>query len=158
MLGVTTHHYSAPFHGDADKAMDVARNALLSLGFEIVHETPGELVAEGPGMHSNQQPALLGASDIHLRVEPGEIRVEAVLGGAATMKRFVVLFPPGLVAFLLLFFLFMPEAEGKLHLIHLLWILPWFLIAPLLANLMERGPIRAVERLVRGMARAGEAK
>ena len=156
MLGVTTHHYSTPFNGDAAKAMDVARNALLSLGFEIVHEAKDELVAEGPGMHSNQQPALMGATEIRLRVERHDISVEAVLGGAATMKRFVVLFPPGLAAFLLIFFHFMPE--GGIPLIHLIWILPWFLLAPLLARAMERGPVNAVERLVRGMAQAGEAK
>lgn len=156
MLGVSTHNYSVPFRGDPAKALDVARNALLSLGFEVVKETPSELVAEGPGMHSNQQPALVGVSDIHLRVSGSEISAEAVLGGAATMKRFVILFPPGLVAFLLLFFHFMPE--GGIPLSYLLWILPWFAIAPFLGSAMERGTIRAVERLLRGMVRAGEAR
>ena len=155
MLGVTTHTYSVPFTGDTAKAMDTARNTLLALGFEITHDRDGMLDAEGPGMHSNQQPTLLGATEIQLRIAGGKISVEAVMGGAATMKRFVVLFPPGLVAFLLIFFHFMPEGREKLPLIHLLWILPWFLLAPLLSRAMERGPIRAVERLVRGMAQAG---
>ncbi len=153
MLGVSVHNYSVHFRGNAAKAMDVARNALLSLGFEVLVDRPDELLAEGPGMHSNQQPALLGASSVHLRLTPSEIAVEAVLGGAATMKRFVILFPPGLVVSLLLFNHFF---LAPFPLIHLAWVLPWFAFAPLLGRAMERGTIRAVERLVRGMAKAGE--
>ena len=155
MLGVTVHDYVVPFAGDAAKAIDVARNTLLSLGFEITAERDGELAAAGPGMRSNREPALLGASIIHLRITDGKIWVGAELGGTATMKRFIVLFPPGLTASLLLFFQFMPGAQ--LPLSHLLWLLAWFLIAPLLGWAMERGTINAVERLVRGMAQAGNA-
>ncbi len=154
MLSVTVHNYSVPFGGNAAKAMDVARNALLSLGFEILVDSPDELLAEGPGMHSNQQPALLGASSMHLRLTSSTITVKAVLGGAAAMKRFVILFPPGLVVSLLLFNHFV---LAPFPLTHLLWVLPWFAIAPFLGKALERGTIRAVERLVRGMARAGEA-
>lgn len=157
MLGVTTQTYSVPFTGNAAKAMDVARNTLLSLGFEITADRDGMLIAEGPGMHSNQQPALMGATSIQLRIAGSKIAVEAVLGGAATMKRFVVLFPPGLTASLLLFFHLMPSGGQELPLIHLIWVLPWFLIAPFLARAMERGTVNAVERLVRGMAQAGNA-
>ena len=152
MLTTTVHNYSVPFAGDAVKALDVARTTLLSLGFEIQVDTSGELVAEGPGMHSNQQPPLLGATSVHLRLSPSEIAAEAVLGGAATMKRFIVLFPPGLVVSLLLF---NNIFVASVSLIHILWVLPWFAIAPLFGRAMERSTIRAVERLVRGMAQAG---
>ncbi len=152
MLATTVHNYSVLFAGDASKVLDVARAALLSLGFEIQVDTPGELVAEGPGMHRNQQPALLGATSVHLRLSSSEIAAEAVLGGAATMKRFIVLFPPGLVVSLLLF---NNIFVAPFPLIHLLWVLPWFAVAPLFGRELERGTIRAVERLVRGMAQAG---
>ncbi len=152
MLAPTVYNYSVPFAGNAAKVLDVARTTLLSLGFEIQIDTPSELAARGPGMHSTQQPALLGATSVHLRLSSSEITAEAILGGAATMKRFIVLFPPGLMVSLLLF---NNIFVAPVSLIHLLWVLPWFAVAPLFGRAIERSTIRAVERLVRGMAQAG---
>ena len=36
MFDPNEHEYSVPFNGDPDRALDVARTALLALGFEIV--------------------------------------------------------------------------------------------------------------------------
>jgi len=61
----SVHRYSVPLRGQSAPAFDVARTALLSQGFEVLTDTTDELIAEGPGMQSNRQPAIVGAS--HLR-------------------------------------------------------------------------------------------
>ncbi|MCP4696639.1 MAG: hypothetical protein GY862_07300 [Gammaproteobacteria bacterium] len=143
------YEYSSPFHGKAAEAFNVARTALLSLGFEILLDSGTELHAEGPGMHSNQQPELLGVSLLRLRIASSKITAAATLGGVATMKTFIYLFPPGLAVALLLTFGFMGMGISWFH---TLWVLPWIFIAPLMGAALERKTIRAVERLVRGMA------
>ncbi len=151
MFGSTVHKYSAPFSGDATTALGVARTALLSLGFEIQRDSPTELVAEGPGMHSNRQPELMGATSIQLKVSSSRISSESILGGVARMKSFVCLFPPGLVVSLLAV---NNLSGGGIGWFHLLWVLPWFAIAPFIGAALERNTVRAIERLVRGMAQA----
>ncbi len=65
------HTYSTPFNGKPGDAFNVARTALLSLGFEILVDSDSELKAEGPGMHSNRQPELLGVSLLQLNISTG---------------------------------------------------------------------------------------
>ena len=151
MFDPAPYHYSVPFSGNPADAFNVARTALLSLGFEILVDSGEELHAEGPGMHSNQQPELLGASLVKLNVAGSNINVTAELGGVATMKTFVYLFPPGLV--LSLFILNSMLGEGVSGLIYLV-VLPWLLIAPLIGRKLENNTTRALGRLVRGMAQA----
>ena len=148
------HEYSVPFEGDAADALDVARTALLALGFEIVLDSDRELHAEGPGMHSNQQPALLGASSIRFSVSKSSVGVKARLGGVATMKTFVYLFPPGLVASLLVMAKFL---EPSFSLLHLFWVLLWAGVAPVIGRALERSTHRAIDRLVRSMAQASRS-
>jgi len=145
------HEYSVPFDGNAADALDVARTALLALGFEIVLDSDRELHAEGPGMHSNQQPALVGASSIRFSVSESSVSVKARLGGVATMKTFVYLFPPGLVALLLVMTRFL---EPSFSLLHLFWVLLWAGVAPIIGRAFERSTNQAIDRLVRAMAQA----
>jgi len=145
------HEYTVPFDGSAADALDVARAALLALGFEIVLDSDRELHAEGPGMHSNQQPALVGASLIRFSVSESSVSVKAMLGGVATMKTFVYLFPPGLVTLLLVMTKFL---EPSFSLLHLFWVLLWSGIAPIIGRAFEHGTNQAIDRLVRAMAQA----
>jgi hypothetical protein len=149
------HEYSVPFNGNPADALDVARTALLALGFEIALDSDRELHAEGPGMHSNQQPALVGASSIRFLVTESSVSVVARLGGVATMKTFVYLFPPGLVASLLVMAKFL---EPDFSLLHLLWVLLWAGIAPFIGRALERSTNRAIDRLVRSMAQARRSR
>lgn len=151
MFDPAPYHYSVAFTGNAADAFNVARTALLSLGFEILVDSGEELHAEGPGMHSNQQPDLLGASLVELRVADSKINLTATLGGVATMKTFVYLFPPGLV--LSFFVLNSMLDDGVSGLVYLV-VLPWLLIAPLIGRKLENTTTRALDRLVRGMAQA----
>ena len=94
MFDPKPYEYAIPLSGNAADAFDVARTALLALGFEILIDSDTELQAEGPGMHSNQQPALLGVSLLRLHVSSSKITATASPGGVAKMKTFVYLFPP----------------------------------------------------------------
>ena len=151
MFSAPTFRYSVPFSGSTGPAFDVARTALLSLGFEVVTDTESRLAAEGPGMHSNRQPALMGATTVDLRIDGSAIRLEAELGGVAFMKAFIYLFPPGLVLSLFLINLI---AGGTAHWPTLLVVLPWLLNGPLMARSMEKKTTTALERLVRGMSQS----
>ncbi len=147
----TTYAYSTPFAGIKAEALNVARVALLSLGFEVLLESDNELEATGPGMHSNQQPDLLGATYIHFELTNNSIDVDAVLGGVDTLKKFVYFFPPGLVISLLIVQgIFGDPIEAYFYLL----IIPWLFIARLIAKTFEKSTSNAIDRLVRGMAQA----
>jgi len=149
MFEPKVHQYSIPFDGSPPDAFDLARTALLSLGFEIVTDSGVELRAHGPGMHSNREPPLVGVSDFSLRVGGGTIQASTTLGGVATMTSFVYLFPPGLVLSLWGVSL---VAGNDVQWTLPLFVAPWLLIAPFLARGLERRTTRAVESLLRGMA------
>jgi len=149
MFDPKQHKSSVAFVGNAADAFDVARTALLALGFEIVVVSDTELEAEGPGMHSNQQPALLGVSRLRINISSSKITATASLGGVAKMKSFVYLFPPGLV--LLLFFIG-SRYSTEISWLYILLILPWVVISPLIGGALERKTKKAVDRLVHGMA------
>lgn len=102
-------------------------------------------------MHSNRQPALLGATRLNLKISSSSITAKATLGGVAKMKAFVYLFPPGLVLFLALINSFFSTGGSWWY---VLIVLPWILIAPLIGRALERSTTTAVDRLVRGMAQA----
>ena len=145
------YQYSIPFIGSAEKAMNVARTSLLALGFEISTISENEMYAIGPGMHSNQQPDLLGVSMLKLRVDESSITAVAKLGSAAKMKAFIFIFPPALVLILLLVFSLLGMDVSWYF---VLMVLPWIIIAPLMGNMIESKTIKAVDRLVRGMAQS----
>ncbi len=67
------------------------------------------------------------------------------------MKAFVVLFPPGLI--LSLMAVGAAAGQGVTYLGFWLMI-PWLVISPLMASLIERRTTRAVARLTRSMAAA----
>ena len=73
--------------------------------------------------------------------------------GVATLKAFVLLFPPGLVLSLFVIF---KLAGMDVPWLMLLAAAPWIVIGPLMAGSLERRTTRAVEALVRGMAHAAE--
>jgi len=143
------YEYSTPFRGDPDAAFTLAKTALLALGFEILRGSSAELRAEGPGMRSTQQSALLGVSGFRFQIAASTLTASATLGGVATMKAFVTLFPPGLILSLVVLFAVLGHGISYLG----LWLVaPWLVISPLMAALIERRTTRAVARLARSMA------
>jgi len=143
------YEYSASFRGNTDAAFTLAKTALLSQGFEILPGSSAELRAEGPGMRSTHQGALLGVSEFRFQIAASRLTVSATLGGVATMKAFVTFFPTGLILSLVVLLAVLGHGISYLG----LWLAaPWLAIAPLMAALIERRTTRAVDRLARGMA------
>jgi hypothetical protein len=100
-------------------------------------------------MRRTQQSALLGVSDFRFQISASTLTVSSTLGGVATMKAFVSLFPLGLILSLMVLFAVLGHGISYLS----LWLAaPWLVISPLMAALIERRTIRAVDRLARSMA------
>ena len=152
MFEAKIHRYATSFSGDTKEAMHVGRTALLSQGFEILSDTGSELHARGPGMHSNSQPPLVGASECIIEVGASTVSITATLGGIARMKAFIYLFPPGLA---LLLGIFAAVAEMRESWYALLFVAPWLFLSPWMAIAMEKQTIESVNSLTRGMAQAG---
>jgi hypothetical protein len=143
------YEYSTPFRGDPNAAFTLAKTALLALGFEVLPGSSAELRAKGPGMRSTRQSALLGVSRFRFQIAASTLTASATLGGVASMKAFVTLFPPGLILSLVVLFAVLGQGISYLG----LWLVaPWLVISPLMAALIERRTTRAVDRLARSMA------
>ena len=96
-----------------------------------------------------RQPALLGVSRFRFQIAASTLTASATLGGVASMKTFVTLFPPGLILSLVVLFAVLGQGISVLG----LWLAaPWLVISPLMAVLIERRTTRAVDRLARSMA------
>lgn len=149
MFEAKVYEYSTPFRGNPDAAFAVAKTALLAQGFEILPGSSAELRAQGPGMQSTQQSALLGVSEFRFQVSASTLTATATLGGVARMKAFVLLFPPALILSLVVLFALLGRGISYLG----LWLIaPWLVVSLLMAALVERRTMRAVDRLARGMA------
>jgi hypothetical protein len=147
------------FHGEAERSFDLAMTILSSVGFRVVARDDARLEAEGAGMNSTRESPLTGASRVRIVHRHGEFQLEAELGGARKMCRFVALFPPalglGLAAFFaVLFGVIIPEASPWTALIPLLAVSPWPLIAPILSRHITRRTVRALDTLLSNMASA----
>jgi hypothetical protein len=143
------YEYSTAFRGDPDAAFALAKTALLAQGFEVLPGSTAELRADGPGMRSTQQSALLGVSSFRFQITASALTVSATLGGVRNRKVFVTILPPALILSLVVLFARLEEGFSYLG----LWLLaPWLVVSPLMAALIERRTTRAVDRLARSMA------
>ncbi len=155
---------SRPFRGDVEKAFATAASSLMGLGFRIASKTANVLEFEGPGMYSTRQNSLLGASRIRIQCDHGRAELEAQLGAAARMKRFVRTFPTLLILFIgavlcgVFWTVFGPGV----------WIYPvaialgvnagvWWLIGPWMARSIELRTREALETLLNNLVIAGES-
>ncbi len=122
-------------------------------GFRLSTKGKAEIEAFGPGMSSSKQPPLVGVSYLRISVNDATLSVEATLGGVKKMQLFVFLFPPGLIAFLIL----VGGMRGN-FVPSLTWgVLPWLVIAPLLALWMSKRTEKALDVLMANMADAANA-
>jgi hypothetical protein len=100
-------------------------------------------------MRSTRQSALLGVSEFRFQIAASTLTASATLGGVASMKAFVMLFPIGLILSLVVLLAVLGQGVSYLG----LWLtLPWLVLSPLMAALIERRTTRAVDRLARSMA------
>ena len=153
---------SAAFSGDPEKAFGLAESALTGIGFRIGERTARSVEFIGPGMKSTRQSALLGASRIVVRSSHGELALEADLGGVASMSRFVLLFPIGLV-------LCLGAVLSAVYAVQFgpgMWIgglaaiigvntVVWLVLGPLMARSIRLRTCRALDALLANMASVG---
>jgi hypothetical protein len=87
------YHASRPFQGDVDKAFDLAVDALSALKFGLDSRTADSIRLTGPGMKSNRQNPLVGASQLEITLHHGQLDLTADLRAAERMMRFARTFP-----------------------------------------------------------------
>lgn len=141
--------------GDPSQALDLARQVLLGQGFEITDDARNTLRAVGPGLLSTTQAAVLGASEIALRADGGRLVVQAQLGAARRMQRFVCLFPAALGLALVLAFALLGKPRPWLALGAAA---PWVVVGPLMARWIERRTRRGLDALVHGIGGAARQR
>jgi hypothetical protein len=154
---------SLPFRGDTESAFRLAESALTATGFRLTERAPESMELVGPGMNSTRQSALVGASRVRVRRGDATLELEAELGGAERMSRFVTLFPIGLV-------LFLGVVLSAVFLIVFgagMWIAPvaavvgvnaglWLFLGPAMARGIRARTERALDALLANMAVVGE--
>lgn len=137
------HESRAPYSGDHVAILDRAVDQLATIEFVLVEKSETSRTLAGPGMHSTKQPALVGASDIEIAREGGEMVIRADLGGVRAMSRFVWIFPPCLCLFVAAT---IALSNGEVDWTWMLLpALPWVVIAPLMSRMIERRTRRALD-------------
>jgi hypothetical protein len=149
---------SVPFSGDTSKAFGLAESALSALGFRITQRSAETFEVVGPGMNSSRESALTGASRIRFSHNPGELALEAELGGVERMSRFVRFFPLGLcLSLAIVFSLVLGRQFGAgVWIVPAVVALPWLLIGPLMSNAIRARTCRGLDALVANMVAVGE--
>lgn len=165
---MTEYETSSQVSGAVSLALTSAISVLANNGFKILSREPEMSVLEGPGMNSTKQNALVGASKITLRAAGDCLRVEAELGSADRMRRFLMTFPFFLGMGLGLLFgissgvvlgqafgigFGVPWAPGWQWLlfamgISFLPVAPWLVLSPLIARSIAKRTRNALDLLV----------
>lgn len=163
---------SVPFHGDVNRALDLATTVLATNSFVIANKTALGVEMLGPGMRSNRQNPILGATRIRISAEPSQLVIDAELGGVTRMSRFLTYFPASLgLLFVVLFGLGMglimgavtgagfgvPAAPGWKWLamtvpISTLPLLPWLFLSPMMIRSIRKNTVVALDTLLNNMA------
>lgn len=155
---------SMPFAGNTAKAFGLAEPALTALGYRITERSANVLECTGPKLMNNRQNPLLGASQIRITRSSAELQLEAELGGAERIGRFVTLFPPLLcLSMALVFSVLFGVAIGPGPWIYgviggaVVPAVIWMLIGPFIARRIRTNTCRAVDALLANMVAVGEA-
>jgi hypothetical protein len=153
---------------DTQRTFSNTITILEAVGFKILSCDQNRAELQGPGMNSTKQNPLLGATTIQVRRSDSGIKLDATLGGIATMERFLKWFPLGLGLLLGTLFAFVggmgfgqqfgipfgvPWAQGLNWIIvaytfALLPITPWFFISPWMVNMIRRRTTEALKTLL----------
>lgn len=145
---------SVEFHGDLNRVVEHATLILTALGFRLVEQDDSSASFAGPGMSSSRQPGLVGASYLRIAADGETLTIEAELGGAKTMERFVTWFPPSLGALLgvTLGGAFWPvfgwQAATAVFSFAFLSVLPWKIISPLFVRRIRSRTTQALDTLL----------
>jgi hypothetical protein len=156
-----------PFQGDFDKALDLAIAALTALGFRLDERTADFVRLTGPGMNSNRQSPLVGASQLDIRLRQGQLELAADLGAAERMMRFARIFPIALNGGLALVFLAVFGTIFAGRVAPLFWLSPvigvtllngvvWAVLGPWIARSIHQRTCRGLDALLSTMVVTGQ--
>jgi len=158
---------SRAFDGDFDKSVDLAVAALTALGFRLESRTADSVRLKGPGMNSNRQNALLGASRLDINLRQGQLDLAADLGAADRLMQFVKVFPISISCGLGLALLagFAITFAGWAPVF--LWIIPvvaitllnvvlWAILGPRIARSIHQRTCRGLDTLLNTMVVTGQ--
>lgn len=155
-----SHSGASRLQTDPARAIERATAVLVAAGFRTKERSGGSAVFEGPGMRSNHESPLRGATRIRLVARGERLSLEAELGGARKLGRFVRLFPPGLCLLLALLFtvLFSVQQQNTSWMLPLYsslggMILLWLVLGPLIARHILTSTQKALDQFVEEVAR-----
>jgi hypothetical protein len=161
------YNASRSFQGDLEKALDLAIAALSAVGFRLDERTADSVRLTGPGMSSNRQSPLVGASQLDIRLRQGQLDVAADLGAAERMIRFARIFPIALNGGLALVFLAVFGTIFAGRVAPLFWLIPviavtllngavWAVLSPWIARSIHQRTCRGLDALLSTMVVTGQ--
>lgn len=161
------YNASRPFSGDAARAFDLAVTALTALGFRLESRTADAVRLKGPGMNSNRQNPLVGASQLDVSVHQGQLDLTADLGAAERMMRFIRTFPIAINCVLGISFLAGFGAMFAGRIAPLIWLSPiigltlingaiWAVLGPGMARRIRQRTCRGLDQLLSTMVVTGQ--
>jgi hypothetical protein len=151
--------FSTSFDGHVEASFEMATTILTANNFRLVDKTGDTLEFSGGGMSSSRQNPLVGATRIRFLHRPGQLTLEADLGGVTRMSWFLHLFPAVMGVFFLILFgvLFRQMGWWFVVAVSLGPLLPWVVLSPVLSRWIRWRAIKALENVLANLAMAGQA-
>ncbi len=91
---------STSYSGESETAFARALSILGAAGFTVQQQDRDSIEFTGPGLNSSRESAILGATNIRIRLDHDSMQLDAELGGVAKMRRFLNTFIPSLAVLL----------------------------------------------------------
>lgn len=152
------HETSIAYSGDSQRAMDMALQTLLPLGFQIESQGSAHLIVSNSSYNSTRQSGLKGISRAEFNAGHSTLSVRAELGGVERLQRFLLFLLLGVGVFdtLMLtglwYFLETLRAHTWFLAIPILSLLPWVFIAPRMTVWIRQRTLDALDILLSNMA------
>ena len=153
-----TYEDFIPYTGDGERAIDIALQTLLPLGFRIESQGSSHLTVTNQHYNSTKQDALMGITRAEFDLSRSALTVRAELGGVERMQKFLLFILLGLGAFDVLLFTglwyFIPElhAQTWFLFIPLVALIPWAIIAPRMTVWIRERTVSALQTLLSNIA------
>jgi hypothetical protein len=151
------------FAGDGCSALEVARGALMQVGFEVSPIKDDAFRAEYSGFFDTRRNPLLAASTIVITARGGRLALGADLGGIRKLKKFLFVFIGGMALLFLVGFgaFLLPQVlEGRLHpamfAVPVAPFAPWPVLIPLILKATRARALKALDTLLGNIRTIGE--
>lgn len=141
------------YSGSEATVISTIENALLPNDFRILDKGSTMIDLRGPGMTSNRQNPIRGATHIHIEARDGRLHLQANLGGVLFMVLFVCLFPVLMCGGFALAPVFTSnEGLSAFNREALQFLLVWLVVSPILSLWIRKCTVRALDNLLENAA------